>query len=74
LAEVYRVEAKDHLFFDYSFSKRIWKNVMERCLIDRQIGDWEEELSWVVKKLKGKSFQKTHMQISMCCSDLLYVD
>jgi hypothetical protein len=47
-------ESIEHLFFQCSFSRRIWRAVMEDCLISPVI-KWEEVKSWSVSSFKGDS-------------------
>ena len=35
------IETRNHIFFDYSFSKKIWRNVMALCLISDPQFCWE---------------------------------
>ena len=49
------MENRNHLFFGCSFSRNIWKGVLELCGLRREVWDWEEELKWAYQKLKGAS-------------------
>jgi hypothetical protein len=44
-------ESWGHLFFDCSFSRRIWRALMSICLIPNPSVDWEEVIRWFVKDL-----------------------
>ena len=46
---------RDHIFFCCSYSKTLWKNILLLCDLQREVGNWEEEISWVVRMIKGKS-------------------
>ena len=48
-------ETRDHIFFGCTFAKCVWKKVLEICGLSREIGSWEDELKWAVRKLKGKA-------------------
>ena len=58
-----RVESLEHLYFECSFSNRIWKQVLRRCLFNRSIGSWNEEAGWAVKILKRKEFSEGDWEI-----------
>jgi hypothetical protein len=52
------VESKDHLFFDCSFSSRIWRACMQRCPFNAIHTDWQSLLDdgcnhWKKKTLSG---------------------
>ncbi|KAK8277886.1 hypothetical protein V6Z11_D09G003000 [Gossypium hirsutum] len=49
------LETRNHLFFECSYSKGIWKSILGLCRIDREIIDWQRELQWAYIKLKGKT-------------------
>jgi hypothetical protein len=47
-----RLENRTHLFFQCSFSKRIWKNLMASCLVTNPVETWEEVVNWSIFNLK----------------------
>jgi hypothetical protein len=49
------IEGRDHLFFQCSFSRRIWKSVMDRCLIAGFLDDWEEIIARGVQDWKERA-------------------
>jgi hypothetical protein len=49
------IETHDHMFFQCSFSKRIWQEVVRRYMVDNSYVKWEEVLEWGVNALKWKS-------------------
>ena len=56
-------ETRDHIFFECSYSKAIWKEVLSKCGLQRDITSWHGELKWVVLKLKGKALITLLIQI-----------
>ena len=53
------MENRNHLFFGCSFSRKIWKGVLQLCGLRREVCDWEEELTWAYQKFKGASLLST---------------
>jgi hypothetical protein len=49
-------ESIDHLFFNCSFCRRIWRNLMALCLVQQPFTDWDNVVSWSCS-LKGRSLQ-----------------
>ena len=49
------MESRNHLFFGCSFSRGVWKTILELCGLKRDVSNWFAELNWAVRKLKGKS-------------------
>ena len=49
------METRNHLFFGCSYSKEVWKAVLQLCGLQRDVHDWSTELNWAIKKLKGRS-------------------
>ncbi|KAK5825563.1 hypothetical protein PVK06_020415 [Gossypium arboreum] len=47
-------EMYDHIFFECSFSRKVWHSVLF-CSIHRVVGTWRQELDWTILKLKGRS-------------------
>ena len=56
-------ETRNHLFFECSFSKAIWKFILSLCGLRRDVLDWNYELKWATQKLKGKSLISTLLRI-----------
>ncbi|XP_019244491.1 PREDICTED: uncharacterized protein LOC109224365 [Nicotiana attenuata] len=48
-------ETHDHLFFECSYSKFIWKQILRLFGIDRQVGRWQEEIEWMATKTKSRN-------------------
>ena len=48
-------ETRNHLFFECSYSKKIWQQVLGLCRFRRDVLVWSYELRWAVQKLKEKS-------------------
>jgi hypothetical protein len=51
------MEARDHLFFSCSFSKRVWRTVLAECLFDNIPVFWEDVIEWGIAMLKGKNLK-----------------
>jgi hypothetical protein len=50
------IESRDHLYFECGFTKRLWREVMRKCMRGAPKMDWE------LKKLKGKRVKGSNMQ------------
>lgn len=37
-----KIESRDHLFFGYSLSSRIWRSLMADCLVSKSLVDWDD--------------------------------
>ena len=48
-------ETRDHLFFECSFTKELWIEVLQMRGLRRKVLPWDHELEWAVKKLKAKA-------------------
>lgn len=55
------IEDRDHLFFHCSFSKRVWREVLRRCMVGDPPLIWEEVMKWGITDLKGRS-----LNVSLC--------
>lgn len=44
------IECRDHLFFNCGFSKRIWREVMKKCLLPNIPTVWEEIMSQGIRE------------------------
>lgn len=63
-------ETVHHLFFECTYSRKIWGRIMDILKISRQIKAWEEEVEWVIKKSRlGKS---KHKLTIMCFCEAIY--
>lgn len=51
------VESQNHLFFDCIFSKCIWREVLRRNDINRDVKEWETESEWAVAETRGTDFK-----------------
>lgn len=58
------VGGRDHMFFQCGFSKRIWREVLGKCLVKDPYTDWEEIMSWGLKELKGRNMKATLCRLS----------
>jgi hypothetical protein len=56
-----RQESIEHLFFQFSFSRRIWKKLMASCLIFDTFVEWSDVANWSIAALKGMG-----LQVSLC--------
>ena len=57
------LETRDHLFFGCAFSQRIWKEILKHFGLNREVG-WNEELKWVVQRLKGRALISILLRIA----------
>ena len=51
------LETRNHIFFDCSFSQRIWRRIMALCLVSNTSFYWEDLVEWGVVHLKGKGMR-----------------
>jgi hypothetical protein len=51
------LESHDQLYFEYSSTSRIWKEVMDCFLVSDPKMCWEELVNWVLQNLKGAGFR-----------------
>ena len=56
-------ETRNHLFFECSFSKAIWKMILTLCDLRRDTSCWNQELKWASQRLKGKALISTLLRI-----------
>jgi hypothetical protein len=52
-----RQESIEHLFFQFEFSRRIWSNLMESCLVSDPFVERNDVAKWSMEVLQGKSLQ-----------------
>ena len=57
-------KTRDHIFFGCTFAKCVWKKVLEICGLSREIGSWEDELKWAVRKLRGKALVSIMLRLA----------
>jgi hypothetical protein len=50
-------ENREHLFFRFSFSSRIWLYIMAECSISNAPLGWEAIEAWGLKDLKGRGIR-----------------
>ena len=48
------LESRDHLFFECSFTRRIWDDMMKLCLVSNAEFVREDLIAWGARELKGK--------------------
>lgn len=56
--------SQDHLFFSCSFSCRIWKTVMQDCIVHSPPTDWDKIALWSVAEMRGKSLKASIQKIA----------
>jgi hypothetical protein len=60
-----RLENREHLLFQCSFSKRIWKDLMASCLVSKPVETWEDVVNWSMVEQPAESlhlFQLWNLQ------------
>jgi hypothetical protein len=60
----YQMEDREHLFFQCSFTNRIWKVIMALCLVSNAPTDWNLLIDWGILHLKGKSFRASLCKVA----------
>ena len=58
------MEIRDHLFFGCSYAKCIWKQILQLCGLNRDVGSWLEELEWAIQRIKGKALISIVLRIA----------
>ena len=59
------LESRDHLFFDCSFTKRIWVSIMRLCLVSNPLFSWEDLIEWSSSNLKGKGMRSNICRLGL---------
>lgn len=49
------IESRDHLFFECSFSSRIWKAGLHRCIVDNHPLGWDDVIREGCRNWKSKA-------------------
>ena len=57
-------ETRDHLFFGCTYARDIWQKILQLCGLHRDVGSWEEELTWAVQRIKGKALISIILRIA----------
>lgn len=55
---------RDHLFFQWSFTKRVWESILRLCLISDFNTSWKELVEWSVVHLQRKGLRATLCKIA----------
>ena len=55
---------RDHLFFQCSFTKRVWESIIRLCLISDFNTSWQELVDWSVVHLQRKGLRATLSKIA----------
>ncbi|XVE66529.1 hypothetical protein DITRI_Ditri08aG0086500 [Diplodiscus trichospermus] len=45
-----KMETRDQLFFEFNYSKQIWKTILALCGLDRDVMCWNNELRWAINR------------------------
>ncbi|XP_050211464.1 uncharacterized protein LOC126661653 [Mercurialis annua] len=61
-------ENVDHLFFTCDVSRRIFKKVLEACMIFKDVERWRREWAWYGRKASGKSIMARVRRIAFISS------
>jgi hypothetical protein len=56
------MESRAHVFFQYSFSRRVWRELMKYCLILNPCVEWEEVIQWCIDDLQSKRLKNQLVQ------------
>ncbi|XP_050238356.1 uncharacterized protein LOC126687844 [Mercurialis annua] len=57
-----------HLFFECSYSKRIWESILVSLNFHRLVLDWRREISFLSRRCKGRSKETKKRKISFCAA------
>jgi hypothetical protein len=55
----FKQESLAHLFFECSFSRRIWRSIMADCKVLDPPDDWDLIVKWSSAGMKGKNLHST---------------
>ena len=58
------LETQDHLFFECNYSKNLWKSILQLCDLNREVGNWDSELEWALRRIKGKALISLILRIA----------
>lgn len=64
---------RDHLFFLCSFSRRVWRQILNLCLISDPALNWEDILLWGETDLKGHSLKASLVNSVLVLWFIMYV-
>ncbi|XP_058195059.1 uncharacterized protein LOC131311586 [Rhododendron vialii] len=59
------LESHNHLFFDCTFSRAVWKEILQRIHIHRGPLMWEDEKKWFLLHSKGKTIRESILKLSL---------
>ncbi|XP_021848031.1 uncharacterized protein [Spinacia oleracea] len=59
-----------HLFFSYKYSTEVWEMVLQNLGVQRSVLQWQEEVSWAVKK--SRSSRKSDVSCAMAFIESVY--
>ncbi|XP_060200849.1 uncharacterized protein LOC132629134 [Lycium barbarum] len=63
-------ESHNHLFFECSYSMRVWTKLLKWQSITRTVRRWQEEKSWATSNASGRSVQADIYR--MCLAGAVY--
>ena len=58
------LESRNSLFFEWSFTRRVWKEPMRYCFLCRPETEWKKVVEWGLKNWKGKSLRPVNCRIT----------
>jgi hypothetical protein len=53
------IESQSHLFFECSFSRRIWSSLMNDCSVSYYPSKWDEVAIWSITAMKGSTLESS---------------
>jgi hypothetical protein len=53
------IEGIEHIFFQCGFSKRIWKEILSKFLVEDPCIAWEDIIDWGIRDLKERRLKAT---------------
>ncbi|XP_059309659.1 uncharacterized protein LOC132060717 [Lycium ferocissimum] len=63
-------ESHNHLFFECSYSKRVWSKLLKWQNISKNVRRWQEEKSWATSNASSRSVQADIYK--MCLAGAVY--
>ncbi|XP_060200721.1 uncharacterized protein LOC132628987 [Lycium barbarum] len=64
------LETQEHLLFHCCFSKKVWQEMLSWLGWSRNVGNWEQEYTWVQQTAKGRRPQ--HVLLEACFATTVY--
>ncbi|XP_019257669.1 PREDICTED: uncharacterized protein LOC109235876 [Nicotiana attenuata] len=61
----HEMESHNHIFFTCSFSKDVWRRIINWMGISRELEGWDEEIKWAIEQVKDNGSKTMLYRLSM---------